>query len=495
MAKTSNDKKSPLAQRRAGILLHPTSLPGGTGGNGDFGSEAYRFVEFAAAAGFSLWQMLPLGPTHADGSPYQCLSVHAGNPRLISLELVRHDGWLPKDAPIHDLDKRHELLQAAREGFFKHAKKQDQQAYEKFVATKKHWLEDYSLYQALRHENGMRPWWEWPAAARDRDEKAMADARERLSYWIQQQFFEQYLFFKQFESVRSYAHSKGLLLFGDMPIFVAYDSADVWAERRNFLLDETGRPTVVAGVPPDYFSATGQKWGNPLYNWDVMAKDKFSWWVERMRTQLEMFDVVRIDHFRGFEAYWEVPADAPDAMTGRWIKAPGDALFAAMRDALGSLPVVAEDLGIITDEVTALRRNHGFPGMKILQFAFDGDNNNHYLPHNHEVDSVIYTGTHDNDTTLGWYNTTSEQNRQLMREYCGQPSEPMPWPMVRWALASVANLAVIPMQDLLQLGQEHRMNIPGTDGRNWGWRYRWDQVPTDLANRVRRMNWICNRCL
>jgi 4-alpha-glucanotransferase len=487
-------KSSPVAppapvldRRRAGLLLHPTSLPG-TGTTGDLGGEAFHFIDFLIASGISVWQMLPLGPTHADGSPYQCLSVHAGEPGLISLARLREWGWLDADPPpAADPVARAACLRDARHAYERQASAAERSAFAEFTARHAHWLEDYALYQALRRDQQGQPWWLWPAPLRDRSGEAMEKAALRLTDDLAAVRFEQYVFFRQWGELRHYANARGVLLFGDMPIFVAHDSADVWAQRANFALDAEGQPRVVAGVPPDYFSATGQRWGNPLYDWERLQADAYAWWLQRLRTQLHLFDLVRIDHFRGFEAYWEIPAQEQTAVNGRWVKSPGDALFRAMQREFHALPLVAEDLGIITPEVTALRERFGLPGMRILQFAFDGGAENPYLPHRFDANSVVYTGTHDNDTTRAWFDSLSEQQRQPVMDYLGFPGEAMPWPLIRAALASVARLAVLPMQDVLELGAGSRMNEPGTISGNWRWRFSWEQVDPGLAARLRHL--------
>lgn len=483
-----NNVNDPLARRRAALLLHPTSLPGGVG-NGDLGPEAYRFVDFLAAAGITAWQTLPLGPTHEDGSPYQALSVHAGSPRLISLDLLAQQGYLEPAGSIQldPLAYRLRRLAEARKTFHARASDEEQGAYEAFCREQAHWLEDYVFYQGIRESQGQQPWWLWPQPLRDREPGALEEAKERLADRVDQYCFEQFCFFRQWHALKAYANERGILLFGDMPIFVAHDSAEVWAKRHYFALQPDGQPRVIAGVPPDYFSETGQRWGNPHYDWAAMSENGFAWWVERMRTQLELFDWVRVDHFRGFEAYWEIPADAATAIDGHWVKAPGDALFGRLREVFGTLPLVAEDLGLITPEVDALRRRWHLPGMKVLQFAFEGGPDNPYLPHNHEQDGVVYTGTHDNNTSLGWFQGLSPELQRHVVEYLGHPSEPMPWPLIRTALASVAAVTVLPMQDALALGGEHRMNKPGTTEGNWTWRFTWAQVPLDLAQRLQRM--------
>ena len=479
--------KSTLNQRRAGVLLHITSLPG-QGATGDLGSSARHFVDFLQNAGLTLWQMLPIGPTQSDGSPYQSSSVHAGNPRLISLEPLVAKGWLSahllEQESFSDAEKCNALA-AAWHGFSQNADQSDRAALSLFKEEQQLWLDDYLLFQAL-HDELQSGWWEWPDALRHREPEAMEAASARLTNKIDYLCFEQFLFFQQWMALKQYANKREVLLFGDMPIFVAHDSAEVWSQQSMFLLDVEGQPTVVAGVPPDCFSELGQRWGNPLYCWDLMQQDGFAFWVARMKTQLQLFDLIRIDHFRGFEAYWEIPSEEENAVKGRWVKAPGDALFDRLHEVYDPLPLVAEDLGIITAEVNALRNRYQLPGMKILQFAFSGEADNPYLPFNHTENSVVYTGTHDNDTSLGWYLSLDSDTRQYVDEYLGRSQEIMPWPLIRSALASSARLAIIPMQDLLALGGEHRMNLPGSVEGNWSWRYNWDQVEPDLATRLHR---------
>ncbi|KAA3626204.1 MAG: 4-alpha-glucanotransferase [Proteobacteria bacterium] len=467
-----------LDRRRAGVLLHPASLPGGVD-NGDLGPDAHRFIDWLADAGFSVWQMLPVGPTHRDRSPYQSFSVHAGNPQLISLDRVQKQGWLT-EAERERTDAtetaRVHALRSARKRFEQHAEPGEKTAFVAFVNETAHWLEDYALFQALRAEQGERPWWEWPAPLRTRDAQALQAARQRLAEAIGQQRFEQYLFFSQWWALRDHARSRGVKLFGDLPIFVAHDSAEVWARPDLFMLDEEGHARFVAGVPPDYFAADGQRWGNPLYNWDRMTAEGFTWWEQRLATQLRLFDWVRVDHFRGFQACWQIPASSATAREGRWVEVPGEVLFEWLHARFESLPLIAEDLGHITPEVHTLRRRFGLPGMCILQFAFDGDSSNPYLPHNHRSNRVVYTGTHDNDTTVGWYAALPEETRQRLLAYLGHPQETMPWPLIRAALRSVARLAVVPLQDLLALDREHRMNTPGTSEGNWNWRFEWSRL-------------------
>lgn len=472
-----------LDRRRAGVLLHVSSLPG-EGATGELGPEAFRFVDFLAEAGFGLWQLLPLGPTHADGSPYHCLSAHAGHHRFISPAPLVQWGWL--EAGAKRLADRRALFGLAQQGFIAQAGEHERRALAEFTTVEAHWLDDYALFEVLRKDQASRPWWEWPGPLRDRDTQAVSAARERHAADIERVRFEQFLFARQWRALRDYANARGILLLGDMPIFLAHDSAEVWAHRECFKLDGAGQPVVVAGVPPDYFSATGQRWGNPLYDWDCLESSGFSWWIERLRHELERFDLVRVDHFRGFAACWEIPAAEPTAINGRWVEVPGERLFDALLARIGKLPLVAEDLGLITPEVHRLRARYGLPGMKVLQFAFDGGADNPYLPHAHEPDSVAYTGTHDNDTTLSWFQGLSAKQQLRVVEYLGYPYEPMPRPLMRAAFASVARLAVVPMQDVLGLGPGHRMNTPGTSDGNWRWRFEWDQLSPDTSGWLRR---------
>jgi 4-alpha-glucanotransferase len=480
---------SPLDRRRAGVLLHPTSLPG-TPGAGDLGANAYRFVDFLVASGFTVWQTLPLTPTHADLSPYGSRSVFAGNERMISLERLVEAGWLaPDSGPAGgEIPEAHRIrrLQEAHEGFRRHASAEVREAYASFIVRHQYWLEDYALYQACRRLHDGAPWWEWPEDVRDRHERALVRVRRDLAEAVELARFEQFVFFAQWGELRRYANGRGILVFGDIPLFVAHDSADVWAHREYFRLDPAGRPEVVAGVPPDYFSATGQRWGNPLYRWERMSADGFRWWEERLRAQLEQCDLLRIDHFRGLQAYWEIPDREPTAMHGRWVEAPGAELLGHLRRTFHRLPLVAEDLGVITPEVETLRDRFGLPGMKILQFAFGGGADNPYLPHNHRENSVVYTGTHDNNTSLGWFADLDEHTRAHVLDYLACDEQAMPAALCGAALASVARLAVLPMQDLLHLGAQERMNEPGRSSpRNWRWQFSWDQLGARASERYR----------
>ena len=480
---------SVLDRRRAGILLHITSLPSGLG-NGDLGREARNFVDFLVSIGISVWQTLPINPTHPDGSPYQCLSAHAGNPLLIDLNGLVDGGWLA-GVDIHDGGEnpqahRRRCLSQAFASFRAQSDHELVKAQEQFVAENARWLDDYTLFMALREKFNGQTWQDWPEPLRNRQSDALNQVRIQLAETIARINFEQFVFFRQWRQLREYANSRGVILFGDIPIFVAGDSADVWSRQEEFDLDERGQPRVVAGVPPDYFSATGQRWGNPHYRWDRMEKDGFKWWLERFQGQLKLYDWVRIDHFRGFEAYWEIPADSETAIEGHWVKAPGAQLLSALFNSVNgaSLPLVAEDLGIITPEVDALRHSFNIPGMLILQFAFDGNAGNPYAPHNHELNSVVYTGTHDNDTTLSWFESLSDDEKAQVYRYLGNPALPMPEALIQCALASVSRLAILPMQDVLALGVGNRMNTPGTTVGNWNWRFDWSQLSSEQVGRL-----------
>ncbi|TXL01233.1 4-alpha-glucanotransferase [Methylococcaceae bacterium HT1] len=477
-----------LAQRRAGVLLHITSLPN-EDGPGDMGKEAYNFVDFLHNAGIKVWQTLPLGVPHGDGSPYQCLSAHAGNPALISLDQLKEKGWLQEaeqydECRSEDTYNRDCLIAKAYTGFEHLASLEEKQEFLSFCSDKASWLDDYSLFVALRTEFSQQCWNQWPDHFKERKPAAIKEARKILASIIEVIQFEQFIFYRQWMALKEYANSKSVLLFGDIPIFVSYDSADVWANRKVFKLDKSGEMEVVAGVPPDYFSATGQRWGNPHYNWKYLQRTGFSWWNDRMRSQLEMFDILRIDHFRGFEAAWEIPANEDTAINGQWVVAPGKALLAALEKELGNIPLIAEDLGIITEEVNALRMAFNLPGMKILQFAFGDTDSNPYLPHNYDQNCVVYTGTHDNDTTLGWFNSLNDHDKQRIYQYLGFSQASMPYLLIGTAFSSVANLAIVPMQDILELGSEDRMNIPGTVEGNWKWQFSWDQLTDGQVSKL-----------
>jgi len=473
-------------QRAAGVLLHPTSLPSRFG-IGDLGDSAYQFVDFLVAAKQQLWQLLPLGPTGYGDSPYQSFSAFAGNPLLISPERLVADGFLPAEAlevvphfptgavdfgPV--IDYKRELMRLAHAHFKASDDAPRHEAYRKFCQNTGYWLDDFALFMALKEyhkdqDGGV--WNTWPKQIAKRQVRAMKQWATELADEIDLHKFQQFLFYKQWLELKAYANGHGVKIIGDIPIFVAYDSADVWSHPELFYLKKDGSPSVVAGVPPDYFSETGQRWGNPLYDWEKLAADNYNWWVQRIHMNLVQADIVRIDHFRGFEAYWEIPATEPTAVIGRWVKGPDAAIFEAVRARLGDLPIIAEDLGVITPEVEALRDRFNFPGMKILQFAFGGERNSSFLPHTYNKNAVVYTGTHDNETTLGWYLNATEGERDHVRRYSASSGRDIVWDMIRLAYASVADLAIIPMQDLFVLGNEARMNYPGKEGGWWQWRY------------------------
>jgi 4-alpha-glucanotransferase len=491
--------------RRGGILLHPTSLPG-RHGIGDLGDQAYRFVDWLVAGDQKLWQTLALGPTGYGDSPYAAFSSFAGNPLLVNPDrLVEAGDLLPEDVenppefPQDHVDfgrvisYKQDLFHRAAGRFFEHASDERQAQFEQFSHENRRWLEDYALFMAVKAAHEQVAWTEWEEEIALRRPEAVAQWREKLPDEIRYHKYIQFQFIQQWHTLRRYANERGVEIIGDIPIFVAHDSADVWANRELFALDETGQPTVVAGVPPDYFSATGQRWGNPLYRWDLMEERGYDWWIDRVGHTLSLVDILRIDHFRGFEAYWEIPASEPTAVKGEWVKGPGEKLFKALKDALGKLPIIAEDLGVVTPEVVALREQFGFPGMKVLQFAFDSDASNPYLPFNYEWDNVVYTGTHDNDTTRGWYNSRSEEMKHKIRLYLGSDAQDITWDLIRLALSSVANMAVIPMQDVLDLGTEARMNKPGEPGGNWQWRYTAGALSDDLAQRLRALTQLYGR--
>ena len=484
-------------ERRSGILLHPTSLPGD--GVGDLGAQAYRFVDWLALAGQTLWQFLPLVAVGEGGSPYNGLSAFAGNTLLVSPDLLVEDALLDEDearAPHPFSPSRADfagsarwkepLLHRAHAAFRASASPGLRAGFAEYREREAAWLDDWTLFRALRDEHGGGSWVTWPAPLRARDPGALADARERLAGEVERHALGQFLFDRQWGELRRYANGRGIILVGDVPIFVAHDSADVWANQHLFELDEEGHSTAVSGVPPDYFSATGQRWGNPLYRWDVLERDGYRWWVERFRRTLEMVDVARIDHFRGFESYWAVPAHEETALHGTWRPGPGAKLFAAVEKELGPLPLIAEDLGIITPEVEALRDELGLPGMRVLQFAFGGeDHDNPHLPANYVRESVAYTGTHDNNTALGWYrDEASPGARAELAEVAGSLDEPN-WRMIEVVLRSDADLAVVPLQDVLGLGSEGRMNTPGSSSGDWLWRFADGDLTPALAARLR----------
>lgn len=492
-------------RRTGGILLHPTSLPGSVG-IGELGSAARAFVDWLHTANQQRWQVMPLGPTGYGDSPYASFSALAGNPLLISLERLIEDGLLPRteleQAPLFALDQvdfgpviewKMGVLERAYAGFDERASTAQRQAFEQFRTDHAAWLDDFALFMAAKAEHGGVAWNEWDPALRKRQPKALAQWRKKLADRIRFHQFNQWLFFTHWLDIKAYANEHDVQIIGDIPIFVAYDSADVWANPDLFFLDANGNPTVVAGVPPDYFSATGQRWGNPLYRWDVLQKRNFDWWIARFRMLLTLVDIVRLDHFRGFAQYWEIPADEETAIKGRWVDAPGSALFRTVRAEIGDVPIIAEDLGLITPDVTALRHEFGLPGMAVLQFCWAGDAADPYLPHNHVPNMVVYTGTHDNDTTIGWWQAVTEHERVHAQKYLAIHGNDIAWDLIRAALRSVAETAIVPMQDVLSLGTAARMNYPGRPGGNWGWRLLPDQLRSGVAERLGELTALYGR--
>ncbi len=496
--------------RSGGILLHPTSLPGRFG-IGDLGPEAFRFIDWLSQSGCRLWQVLPLGPTGYGDSPYQCFSAFAGNPYLISPELLIEDGLLQApdlaDVPDQSPEKidfgrvipwKLSLLEKAFERF----KQQDpvaiREAFSIFQAENINWLDDFAFFMALKESQGGGSWIEWPSGLRKRNATAMAQARLPLSDAILKHAFYQFIFFKQWNALKDYAHEKGMRIIGDIPIFVAIDSSDVWAHPDLFRLDAECRPTVVAGVPPDYFSPTGQLWGNPLYRWERHKETGYEWWLERFHAILKMVDIVRLDHFRGFSAYWEIPAGNPTAEIGRWVPGPGADLFDVIaadllaQDSDGTLPIIAEDLGVITTDVVELRERYHLPGMKILQFGF-GRPDDPFLPHMYKSNCVAYTGTHDNDTARGWFATAPDSERKFALSYLLSREPEFSWQLIRAIWSSVAMFAIAPIQDLLDLGGEARMNYPSRLGGNWSWRMKADSLSIALRDRLNELNRIYYR--
>ena len=484
--------------RSSGILLHVTSLPS-LGGIGDFGPSAYAFADFLAHAKQRMWQVLPLSPTGFGNSPYAALSAFAGNPLLISLERLAEQGWiawdqlkdLPPSAGPADFEAAERiktpLLEQAAANFLDRASGAEQQRFEGFCRKQTAWLDDYAIYNVLRRTFNTNAWNTWPDDFTFRRAEALGKLRNERGRELAIEQTIQFFFDEQWCSLRGYCAERDIKVMGDVAIFVNYDSCDVWTHPEMFELDAERNPVRVSGVPPDYFSATGQRWGNPLYRWDLLAEHKFDWWVSRIRRALQLYDVIRLDHFRGFEAYWSIPAKDETAIDGQWVKCPGGELFERLKEAIGDLPFIAEDLGLITDEVNELRERFGFPGMRILQFGF-GDRASHmYLPHAYVPNTVAYTGTHDNDTTLGWWRTgINEAERTAVQSYLRPVDQDyeIVWAMIRAAAASVADLCIFPMQDVIGLGSEGRMNVPAKSDGNWSWRLDWAQVPGDAAARL-----------
>lgn len=502
--------------RASGILLHPTSLPG-PHGIGDLGDEAYRFADFLSASGQSLWQVLPLGPTGYGDSPYACYSAFAGNTLLISPEKLLEQGLIAEvdlpaipttSSPRVDFGAAHKTKGALLEQAFANYQRTTDTAlrseFQTFAAQSVSWLDDYAMFRALKDAHEGKPWYEWERSVAKRTPEAVKRARAELHDQIEAQKFYQFVFFRQWRELKTYCNRRGIQIVGDVPIFVAHDSADVWTNPDQFKLNSDGTPVVVAGVPPDYFSKTGQYWGNPIFNWDHMLADGFKWWIDRVRATLQLVDIARIDHFRGFAACWEIPGGDKTAERGRWVEAPGKELFTAIDEALGELPIIAEDLGVITPDVEKLRDDFGFPGMRILQFAFSSDTKNIDLPHNYHQNVVVYTGTHDNDTTVGWFNSvagegstrTAEQiecERNFCMKYLRTDGERIHWHFIQAVLASVANTAIVPLQDVMGLGSEARMNLPNSTAGNWLWRFNQEDLTDELASQLRELTDLYGR--
>jgi 4-alpha-glucanotransferase len=490
--------------RATGILLHPSSLPS-RGGIGDFGPAAYEFLDFLAAARQGVWQVLPLGPPSLGNSPYSSISAFAGNPLFISLDRLVEHGWLDASRLAHMRENgehvnyetvagdKMPLLTEAAQKFLATAAGPRRNRFDGFCSGNDWWLEDFALFDALRERFARKCWNDWPSELARREPKALQNARDDLAEQITVRQAIQFFFYEQWRALRQACAQKSIRIVGDVAIFVAYDSADVWAHRDRFRLRENLEPDVVSGVPPDAFSATGQRWGNPLYNWEVMRSHGYEWWIQRLRWATQTCDYIRLDHFRGFEQFWEIPADDPTAMNGRWVDGPKDELFNRLREALGGLPFFAEDLGYITPEVHALRERHNIPGIAVLQFGFSDPGAHIYLPHRLQPDCVVYTGTHDNNTSLGWWEDAPENERRAVQTYTGDCSDGVNWALIRLAQASVASLAVVPLQDVLGLGSDCRLNTPSVPDGNYLWRFRQGALTPALSDRLALLAEITDR--
>lgn len=494
-----------MSERTSGILLHPTSLPGKYG-IGSLGKEACAFIDFMEKSKQRYWQILPLGPTGYADSPYQCFSAYAGNPNLIDLELLKEEGLLQQkdlesfprldDGPVmfdEVQNARKPLLKKAYTTFIRHAGDTEKLKYRNFQKERFAWLNDFTLFMAIKHSLKLKPWLQWDNDIRHREPDALKRFQDELKEETGYHKFLQYQFFRQWTNIKSYAHKKKILIIGDIPLYVALDSADAWANPDLFEFDKTLKPVRVGGVPPDYFSETGQLWGNPLFRWSDKREKVFDWWKERIATNLFLFDIIRIDHFRGFAAYWAVPYGEKTAVNGRWITGPGKPFFEEMLAHFGTLPIIAEDLGVITPDVEELRDGFGFPGMKILEFAFDSEEANDYIPYNFPRNCIVYTGTHDNDTVRGWFKEAKPADRDFLMEYLNTSGEEINWDMIRLAWSSVANTAIVPMQDLLGLDSAARMNTPGTTTANWRWRAKRSDFSGELAEKLGRMTILYGR--
>ena len=489
-----------LQERGSGILLHPTSLPGPYG-SGDFGQDAYRFIDWLSSAGQRYWQVLPMGQIGSGNSPYMSSSAFAGNILLIDITELASHGWLTADdlqrlpgfradKVAYDLVKpfRMEVLKRASRNFLASPSGPMHREYASFCERESAWLDDYAMFMTIAERENQRSWLHWPAELVHRDQQALKELREECADDLQFWKFSQWCFSSQWSRLKEYANERGVRIIGDIPIFVAFQSADVWSHQKLFELDGEGNPLCVAGVPPDYFSETGQLWGNPLYRWDVHKESGYSWWIARLKHALQIADLVRIDHFRGFAEYWEIPADAPNAIAGKWEPGPGKYLFNAFKQAFPDLPIIAEDLGLITPDVYELRDEFNLPGMRVLQFAFGDGDSNHFLPHHYVANTVAYTGTHDNDTTLGWWNSAPDHIKAFAMKYLASNGTEIVWDMMDALSSSVANLVIFPMQDVLGLTTEHRMNYPGKADGNWEWRFSWDQVQDGQTSRMAKMS-------
>lgn len=494
-----------LNQRASGILVHPSSFPS-NGGIGDLGPAAYQFIDFLAASRQTLWQILPLGPLGIGNSPYSSTSAFAGNTLLISLERLADRGFISRDRvrSLPDsisavdyprvLESKLPMLVEAARNFLRGGP--DRSAYGKFCHENSWWLEDFVVFDLLRRRFNGASWNTWPHEFAHRDPAALEKLRDEADEELDIARYLQFAFFEQWRALRAYAHSRHVRIVGDVAIFVSYDSADVWTHPEVFRLNPDRDPQVVAGVPPDAFSATGQRWGNPLYDWAALRSRGYDWWVQRMRWALHTCDIIRLDHFRGFEQYWEIPASEPTAVHGRWVDGPKDDLFRVLRETLGDLPFIAEDLGLITAEVHALRERLQIPGMRVMQFGFGDPGAHIYLPHKFERNTVVYTGTHDNDTTLGWWNNQAQKHeREHALAYLGEAKDGVHWAFIRAAEASIANLCIVPIQDILGLDSDARMNTPSRSDGNWTWRYQPGLLTEDLAARLRLMTEVSDRVL
>lgn len=492
-----------MITRSSGILMHITSLPSPYG-IGTLGKEAYEFVNFLVKSGQSYWQILPVGPTGAGNSPYQSFSTFAGNPYFIDLDLIRDEGLLKKedyenidfgDDPENvDYEKIFTNKMPILKIAFQNSRGKYKDEIKKFTVENKTWLEDYALYMAIKSEFDLKSWQEWDVDIKLRSKAALNHYKKKLKKEIDYWIFLQYIFFKQWSALKKYANINGVKIIGDMPIYVAEDSADTWVNSEMFMLDEDKKPILVSGCPPDTFSSTGQLWGNPIYNWSYLEKTGYNWWIERIKRNNNLYDVTRIDHFRGLESFWQIPYGQPTAVNGEWVKGPGIKLLNAVKKALGEVNIIAEDLGYLTQEVVDLRIASGYPGMKVLEFAFDTREKSEYLPHNYEKNCIVYTGTHDNNTVIGWVENAKKSQIDFARKYLRlNKKEGYNWGFIRGALSSVGNLAMVQIQDYLGLGSEARMNVPSTIGGNWQWRVRKEALTNKLAQKINKITKLYGR--